>query len=111
MLRSSKHDAEPERQRHGHGPHLAGHGGVGVDDDLGLAAPQPGDLDRLVEALWPGPPGGCSRPGETSVEPDPLALEAPDQGHPAALEQLSLGSGESAGGGEGTGKGGESGWR
>ena len=100
--------AEPERQRHRHRPHLAGDRRVGVDDDLGLAAAQPGDLDRLLEALGRADPRDVLRRGDQR-EPDPLALEAPDQGHPAALEQLPLGSGESAGGGEGTGKAGESG--
>ena len=66
------------------------------------------DLDRLVEALGRANPGDALGRGD-QPEPDPLALEASDQGHPAALEQLPLGSGESAGCGESTWKAGESG--
>ena len=58
-------DAEPERQGHRHRTHLADHGGIGVDDDLGLSATQPGDLHRLVEALMGANPGK-SGPGATS---------------------------------------------
>ena len=103
-------DAEPERQGHRHRTHLADYGGIGVDDDLGLSATQLGDLDRLVEALLGASPGDVLTRGD-QPEPDPLALEASDQGHPTALEQLPLGSGESAGCGESTWKAGESGWR
>jgi hypothetical protein len=105
-----EHDAEAERQRHGHGPHLAGHRGVGVDDDLGLAAAQAGHFLRGVEIL-PGPhPRELLRRGDQR-EPDELTLEPAHQGHAAALEQLSLGAGEATSGGKGTGKSGKRGRR
>ena len=53
-----QHHAETERQRHGHRAHLFRYQGVGVDDDLGLAAGEPGHLDRGLEA------GGRPHPGQ-----------------------------------------------
>ena len=62
-----EHHAEPERQRHRHRPHLAGDGRVGVDDDLGLPAAQPGHLHRAVSNPPAGPTRGRLSVGETSV--------------------------------------------
>ena len=56
-----EHHAEAERERHGHGPHLAGHGRVGVDDDLGLAAAQPGHFLGGLEVLGRPDPGQAAR--------------------------------------------------
>jgi hypothetical protein len=73
-----------------------------MDDDLGLAAAQMGDLYRVLETgRRPHPGHRMGRGGE--IEPDSFALEPAHQGDPAALEQLSLGSGEAASGSEGTG--------
>jgi hypothetical protein len=105
-----EHHAEPERERHGHRPHLADHRGVGMDDDLGLTASEPGHLDRLGEPRFRAYTGDALG-GRHQPEPDPLALEAADQRHTAALEQLSLGSREPARGGKSTGETYEGGWR
>ena len=96
------HDAEAQRQRHRDGAHFLRHQRVGVDDHLGLPAGQPGHLDRALEALGRAYPGDRLRRGD-QAEPDPLALKAADQGNPAALEQLSVGTGEPASGCKGTG--------
>jgi hypothetical protein len=97
-----EHDTEPEGKGHRHRAHLFGHQRVGMDDDLGLAAAQMGDFYRVLEAgRRPHPGHGMGRRAE--IEPDPLALESAHESNPAALEQLSLGSGEAASGCEGTG--------
>ena len=96
------HDAEAERQRHRHRAHLLGHGGSALDHDLGLAAGESGYLQGVFEAGSGAYPGQGFRRGD-QVEPDPLALEAANQRDAAALEQLSVGTGEPARGGEGTG--------
>jgi hypothetical protein len=105
-----EHHAQPQRQRHGHGAHLAGDRGVGVDDHLGLPAAQPCHLLGAVESLARADARHVLGRGDQG-QPDRLALKPPYQRHAAPLEQLSLGSGETASGSKGTGESGESGRR
>ncbi len=94
-------DTEPERQRHRHRTHLPGHGRVRADHDLGLATGESRYLHGAFDAGSRADPGQGFGRGD-QVQPYPLALEAPNQRYPAALEQLSIGTGEPARGGEGT---------
>jgi hypothetical protein len=95
-------DTEAKGQRQRYGAHLLCHQRVGVDDHLGLPAGQPGYFDPAFEPLCRTYPGDRLR-RRNQAEPDPLALKAADQSNPAALEQLSVGTGEPASGCKGTG--------
>ena len=99
-----EHDAQPQRERHRHGPHVACHRFVGVDDDFRLAASQASHLLRFLEPL--GRADARQRlGGGDEREPDRLALEPPNQRHPTALEELAFRPGQTAGGRKRTGKG------
>jgi hypothetical protein len=66
-----------------------------MDDHFGLAATQPGHLDRVLEPNCGADPGkGLAWRAEP--KPDALALKAPDQRYAATLKQLSLGPREPA---------------
>ena len=82
-------DRQPEGERHGHAAHFCRDIGIGPDHDLGLAAGDPGDLDRFLPAFRGANTGHNSRLG-VDHHPDQVAVEAANQGVPAALEQLSV---------------------
>jgi hypothetical protein len=94
-------DAEAECQRDGHRTHLCCSHRLSVDEDFCLPTGQPCNLQGLLETSGGSNPGQRLR-GRDQREPDPLTLESAHQDYPAALEQLPVGSGESARGCEGT---------